>query len=119
MSSRRWRTRRRASAHAALGSGRAAVTLATLAVMVNSVPLPSQPTRLHVSGRRLCHLRLPRRVTSGCLAELRAKVDVNREVAVKSRTPRAQCGYPGKSGSGLELPAGAASRYDAVTRVRW
>lgn len=111
MSSRRWRTRRRASAHAALGSGRAAVTLATLAVMVNSVPLPSQPTRLHVSGRRLCHLRLP--------AELRAKVDVNREVAVKSRTPRAQCGYPGKSGSGLELPAGAASRYDAVTRVRW
>lgn len=111
MSSRRWRTRRRASAHAALGSGRAAVTLATLAVMVNSVPLPSQPTRLHVSGRRL--------VTSGCLAELRAKVDVNREVAVKSRTPRAQCGYPGKSGSGLELPAGAASRYDAVTRVRW
>lgn len=111
MSSRRWRTRRRASAHAALGSGRAAVTLATLAVMVNSVPLPSQPTRLHVSGRQLCH--------SGCLAELRAKVDVNREVAVKSRTPRAQCGYPGKSGSGLELPAGAASRYDAVTRVRW
>lgn len=112
MSSRRWRTRRRASAHAALGSGRAAVTLATLAVMVNSVPLPSQPTRLHVSGRRLCH-------PSGCLAELRAKVDVNREVAVKNRTPRAQCGYPGKSGSGLELPAGAASRYDAVTRVRW
>lgn len=111
MSSRRWRTRRRASAHAALGSGRAAVTLATLAVMVNSVPLPSQPTRLHVSGRGF--------VTSGCLAELRAKVDVNREVAVKNRTPRAQCGYPGKSGSGLELPAGAASRYDAVTRVRW
>lgn len=66
--SRRWRTRRRASAHAALGSGRAAVTLATLAVMVNSVPLPSQPTRLHVSGRRLCHLRLPRRAASqgGC-----------------------------------------------------
>lgn len=111
MSSRRWRTRRRASAHAALGSGRAAVTLATLAVMVNSVPLPSQPTRLHVSGRRLCH--------QAAFAELRAKVDVNREVAVKSRTPRAQCGYPGKSGSGLELPAGAASRYDAVTRVRW
>lgn len=111
MSSRRWRTRRRASAHAALGSGRAAVTLATLAVMVNSVPLPSQPTRLHVSGRRLCHLRLPRKCET--------KVDVNREVAVKNRTPRAQCGYPGKSGSGLELPAGAASRYDAVTRVRW
>lgn len=66
-----------------------------------------------------CMCRAAGFVTSGCLAELRAKVDVNREVAVKSRTPRAQCGYPGKSGSGLELPAGAASRYDAVTRVRW
>lgn len=111
MSSRRWRTRRRASAHAALGSGRAAVTLATLAVMVNSVPF-----RASQLG---CMCRAAGFVTSGCLAELRAKVDVNREVAVKSRTPRAQCGYPGKSGSGLELPAGAASRYDAVTRVRW
>lgn len=61
MSSRRWRTRRRASAHAALGSGRAAVTLATLAVMVNSVPF-----RASQLG---CMCRAAGFVTSGCLAE--------------------------------------------------
>lgn len=111
MSSRRWRTRRpgfsprrawlrACSCH--LGHTRCHGQLCPPSEPANSAACVGPPA-----------------LSPGCLAELRAKVDVNREVAVKSRTPRAQCGYPGKSGSGLELPAGAASRYDAVTRVRW
>lgn len=68
MSSRRWRTRRRASAYAALGSGRAAVTLATLAVMVNSVPFRASQLGCMCRAAGFVTFRLPRRAASqgGC-----------------------------------------------------